>query len=83
MDDYDRLRSTQADRPIVHLSAIDDKTSLLSVRMFGDPRDGGPSFPTMLEESFVELKRSGAEAVVLDLRGNGGGDDTYGALLVS
>ncbi len=40
-------------------------------------------YETFLEESFQELKERGTKNLILDLRGNGGGDDNYGALLVS
>ena len=40
-------------------------------------------FEAFLEDSFFELKEKGVKNLVLDLRGNGGGSDNLGALLVS
>lgn len=40
-------------------------------------------YESFLESSFQDLKERGAKNLILDLRGNGGGDDNYGALLVS
>jgi len=44
---------------------------------------GGRDFPASLEKQFAEIRAQQAPALVLDLRGNGGGNDDYGALLVS
>lgn len=43
----------------------------------------GFDYEDFLEESFDELKEKGTKSLILDLRGNGGGRDDYGALLVS
>jgi len=46
-------------------------------------RNADLDYEAFLEASFAELNERGAQNLVLDLRGNGGGDDNYGALLVS
>lgn len=46
-------------------------------------RNADLEYEDFLESSFAELKERGAQNLILDLRGNGGGDDNYGALLVS
>ena len=43
----------------------------------------GLEFPEFLEKSFEEINRKKIRKVILDLRGNGGGRDTYGMLLYS
>ncbi|HEX6315832.1 MAG TPA: S41 family peptidase, partial [Gemmatimonadaceae bacterium] len=43
----------------------------------------GQAFPTVLDSAFRALEERKTGALVLDLRGNGGGVDEYGALLVS
>jgi len=43
----------------------------------------GEGFPATLDSAFRALRDSGTRALILDLRGNGGGVDEYGALLVS
>lgn len=50
----------------------------LRVRSFG-----GEAFPTTLDNVFRVLRERGTAALILDLRGNGGGVDEYGALLLS
>ncbi len=51
---------------------------LLRIRTFD-----GDAFPASLAAAFSALREKGSGAVILDLRGNGGGVDQLGALLVS
>lgn len=82
--DYARLRSSRPGGPLVQLETVaGEELGILTVRGFGDPGGGEKSFPELLEESFVRLENEGIAKLIIDLRGNGGGDDTYGALLVS
>jgi len=63
----------------------------LSLRFLKDPdiahaRVGyfvGDDFPRWVEETFNTLHEKGTRTLILDLRGNGGGQDMYGAMLVS
>jgi hypothetical protein len=57
-----------------------DNTAIarLRIRAFG-----GEKFPATLDSAFRFLREKGTKALILDLRGNGGGVDEYGALLVS
>ncbi|MBX3174418.1 MAG: hypothetical protein KF709_08385 [Gemmatimonadaceae bacterium] len=56
----------------------DGRTARLRVRAFD-----GQAFPSTLDSIFRQLRERGTQHLVLDLRGNGGGVDEYGALLVS
>jgi C-terminal processing protease CtpA/Prc len=44
---------------------------------------GGNDYPKWMEETFKTLREKGTKTLILDLRGNGGGSDMYGAMLVS
>jgi C-terminal processing protease CtpA/Prc len=44
---------------------------------------GGQGFLSTLDSSFAEVRANGTKSLILDLRGNGGGVDEYGAALVS
>ena len=66
-------------RPNITLDAGDGSSvGVLRVRAFQ-----GARFPAILDSAFGVLRERGARSLVLDLRGNGGGVDEYGALLVS
>lgn len=56
----------------------DPDVAYLRIRDFG-----GQDFPQSIETAIRTLRDKGTEALILDLRGNGGGVDQYGALLVS
>lgn len=61
----------------------EESLGVLTVSAFGDPGGEEPSFPVLLERAFERLREADVRHLVLDLRGNGGGRDEYGALLVS
>lgn len=44
---------------------------------------GGNNYPQWMEDTFRSLKEKGTRVLILDLRGNGGGADMFGAMLVS
>jgi hypothetical protein len=56
----------------------DADIAVLRIRGFG-----GQTYPAALDRVFRTVRDKGARALILDLRGNGGGDDMYGAQLVS
>ena len=63
----------------------------LSLRFLKDPDVaqirirgfGGQDYPQWIENTFKTLREKGTKFLILDLRGNGGGRDMYGAMLVS
>jgi len=68
------LYSLQIDRP--------SDVAVLDIRSFG--RDAGPiGYEKFLEQSFASLENEEIGSLIIDLRGNGGGADQYGALLIS
>ncbi len=83
-EEFERARGARPDPPLVHLELHPDaQAAILAVSVFGDPGSGEPSFPEQLEAAFRTLRERGTEHLIVDLRGNGGGRDQYGALLVS
>jgi C-terminal processing protease CtpA/Prc len=57
-----------------------DEPNVAVLRIRGFEEEG---FPAALEEAFRTLAAKGVKALILDLRGNAGGVDEWGALLVS
>lgn len=63
----------------------------LSLRFLKDPEIaqirvrsfGGSNYTQWIEETFKTLHEKGTKTLIIDLRGNGGGNDMYGATLVS
>jgi len=63
----------------------------LAVRFLKDPDIaqiriggfGGNNYPQWMEDTFRTLREKGTRTLIIDLRGNGGGNDMYGAMLVS
>ena len=63
----------------------------LSLRFLKDPDIAeiripsftGDDFPRWIEETFRTLREKGTKTLIIDLRSNGGGEDSYGVMLVS
>lgn len=62
-----------------------DLYSYLKIRTFSSSalNEAGISYNRFLANAFDDLKKKKVQNLILDLRGNGGGDDDYGASLVS
>src|SRR6266540_1786742 len=60
------------------VTAEDRKIAQIRIRSFG-----GADYPQWMENTFRTLREKGTKTLVIDLRGNGGGEDMYGAMLVS
>jgi len=56
----------------------DPEIAQLKIRGFN-----GREYPQAIEDSFKTLKEKGTRVLIVDLRGNGGGADMFGAMLVS
>ncbi len=74
-----------------NLARLDGPEDRVSLQFVADPDIarlrirgfGGQRFQALIETAFRTLHDKGTRVLILDLRGNGGGVDEYGALLVS
>jgi len=82
--EFGKLRGARPERPWVKLELFpEENAGHLRLRAFGDPPSSEPGLLAQLEASFRTLRERGVAHLILDLRGNGGGRDMYGATLVS
>jgi C-terminal processing protease CtpA/Prc len=74
-----------------NINKLDWSRENLSLRFLKDPEVaqirirgfGGRDYPQWMEDTFRTLQEKGTKVLIIDLRGNGGGADMYGAMLVS
>jgi C-terminal processing protease CtpA/Prc len=74
-----------------NISKLEWSRENLSLRFLKDPEVaqirirgfGGANYPQWMEDTFKTLHEKGTRVLILDMRGNGGGSDMYGAMLVS
>jgi C-terminal processing protease CtpA/Prc len=73
---FEKLEWSQANLSLRFLK--DPEIAQIRIREFG-----GAEYPQWMEDTFRTLREKGTRTLVIDLRGNGGGEDMYGAMLVS
>lgn len=75
-------RSADAGGPLLTL-AFHGNVPVLTVKTFDRAayQQQHLDFPFLVDSIFTQLERQGADKLVIDLRGNGGGRDLYGSLL--
>ncbi len=76
IDDFMK-RSSAADKSPFTFSMIDNKTGWMDIDRFFSYH-GEPDFKKFLKKSFSELKNRNAQNLVIDLRGNEGGNEDLG-----
>ncbi|MEQ8364343.1 MAG: S41 family peptidase [Cyclobacteriaceae bacterium] len=81
---WEQLEYDEEERLPLSLS-FNTNYALLDIRTFGSRTisQSGQDYYDFLESSFREIKQKNVKNLIMDLRGNGGGDDNYGATLVS
>ncbi len=68
--------------PNLHLQYPEKRVALLTIKTFDEGRLGGRNvLKRFLDTSFTEINSKRIRTLIIDLRGNGGGRDEYGALL--
>lgn len=79
-DNGNELRNTKD----LQLDFPEKNTALLTIKTFDDNRLGGKQgFRDFLDTAFKEINSKKISRLIIDLRGNAGGRDVYGALLYS
>lgn len=70
---------------LLQIKYLDRHTALLTIRTFDKEAltEAGLNFEQFLEAAFAGISEKQTASLIIDLRGNGGGKDTYGALLFS
>ena len=69
--------------PILQFTTLGDRAALLTVTSFYEGRlgAGSPSFEAFFDSTFREIRERGVTDLVVDVRGNEGGNDYYAPLL--
>ena len=69
----------------LEISLTDSTSALLTIRTFSKDRisNAGQDFPAFLQNALEQIGQRKTQHLLIDLRGNGGGDDVYGARLYS
>ncbi|MEP5612173.1 MAG: S41 family peptidase, partial [Cyclobacteriaceae bacterium] len=82
--DVEKIQSSSRPGAVMELQHSTNY-SYMKIGSFGESslRNNGYNYTQFLAQSFSDLKDRGVTNLILDLRGNGGGKDSFGALLVS
>ena len=80
-----RLPIESPDLPTYEFKINESKVGVITIRSFGGGgKDSkGRGYHEFLKSSFEELNSNRIQSLIIDLRGNGGGNDDYGSLLYS
>jgi C-terminal processing protease CtpA/Prc len=74
-----RSNYTSSRRPLDFRILDSKSTAVLTIASFQEESD----YESFLAQAFKRLKEAGIQRLIIDLRNNGGGEDEYGAMLVS
>jgi rhodanese-related sulfurtransferase len=71
-----------ARKPPLYDLSFQGSTAILTIRGFADDEEKGrPRYVKFLKDAFSLIARNSCSGLIIDLRGNGGGQDDYGKLL--
>ena len=78
---YKRYPDAARKAPLYELS-FQGATAILTIRAFADDGEKGrPPYPKFLQDAFEQMADKKSSNLIIDLRGNGGGQDDYGKFL--
>ncbi len=77
------VNGNTASTPLASFKILEDNTGYIDLNTFsrGWLKSNKIKYKKFLKQTFEELKSEGIDKLVLDLRGNGGGSDVFGAIL--
>lgn len=85
MDKMDIDSKKNTSDTLLNLNFTSGNTAIMRINTFDRTAltENGENFESFLAAAFKKIQRNGTNKLIIDLRGNTGGRDTYGALLYS
>lgn len=82
---FNKMDQAKSNIKLLKLTELNESTKLLSIKTFSSSYldSNGFNYFNFLKSSFININNSKTKNLIIDVRGNGGGDDNYGATLVS
>ncbi|MFK7951493.1 MAG: S41 family peptidase [Ekhidna sp.] len=81
----DRYGASKKEEKMLSYKELEGSVGYIKIQSFdGDNiKEGNQKFKKFLKRSFKSIEDNNLEKLIIDLRGNGGGEDNYGATLAS
>lgn len=81
----DRYGEVKRDKKMLSFKEMEESIGLIKIQSFSKEniKEGGQKFKKFLRQTFKIIEQKNLNKLIIDLRGNGGGEDNYGATLAS